>query len=922
MTTVAAAFALSSACGDGPTDPAPEVPGSITAASATSLAGTAGQPVTPLPSVVVRDQNGDPMFGVRVTFAVTGGGGAITGATAFTGSNGVATVGSWTLGPSTGTNTLTASVSSLAAVTFTATAQAGAPTILAKSAGDAQTAPVATPVPIPPAVIVTDALNNPVAGVTVVFGVASGGGSSTGNTAVTNSAGIAAVGNWTLGTAPGPNTLDATFGDLTVTFAATAVAGAPANIIKEAGDNQSAPAATAVAVEPSVRITDAQGNPVAGVAVTFAVAPGSGSLTGGAQVTDANGIATVGSWTLGSTVGVNTLTASAGSLTATFTATATTGAPANLVKQAGDAQIATVATAVSVDPAVRLTDAQGNPVTGATVVFSASGNGSVTGGTQLTDANGVATVGSWTLATVAGGNTLTATAGTLVVTFTATGTPAAPSNMVKQAGDAQSTVVGTAVSIDPAVRITDEFGNAVPGVSVTFTVSSGGGSVTGETQATDGNGVATVGSWTLGTSAGANALTATAGSLEVIFTATATAAAAENLVKIAGDGQTAVAGTAVAVDPSVRLTDEFANPIVGVPVTFAVTSGGGLITGSAQVTDSDGVATVSSWTLGTTAGANVLSATAGSLVVTFTATGVPGAPANIVKQAGDGQDATVGTAVAVDPAVRITDVHGNAVPNVTVTFAVASGGGSVNGAVQSTDANGVATVGSWTLGPTPGENTLTATAGSLVVTFTATALLGPPANVAKQAGDGQSATVGTAVTTAPAVLVTDAQGNPVPGVTVTFEIASGQGSITGGDQVTDVNGLASVGSWTLGTTAGGNTLTVTAAGIVVTFSATGTADAPDDIVIVAGDGQNAPAGTDVPIAPSVKVVDQYGNGVAGVTVTFMVTAGGGSVTGEEQVTGADGIATVGSWTLGATPGANELVAETDALSEVFTANGT
>ena len=666
------------------------------------------------------------MFGVRVTFAVTGGSGTVTGAIAFTGASGIATVGSWTLGPAAGANTLTASVGTLGPITFTATAQAGAPTVLAKSAGDGQTGPVAAALPIPPAVIVTDDLNNPVSGVTVVFAVESGGGSITGGTAVTNSAGIAAVGSWTLGTVPGPNTLEATFGALTVTFTATAVAGAPASISKEAGDNQSAPVAEAVAVAPSVRIADAQGNPVSGVAVTFAVGAGGGSLTGGAQVTDANGIATVGSWTLGASVGVNTLTATAGSLTTTFTATAITGAPANLVKQAGDAQSATVATAVSVDPTVRLTDAQGNPVEGASVVFSvASGGGSVTGGSQLTDADGVATVGSWTLGTGAGSNTLTATAGTLSVTFTATGTAAAPSSMVKQAGDAQTAVVATAVAIDPVVRVTDVHGNPVPGVTVTFAVASGGGSVTG----------------------------------------------------------------------------------------------------ASPTTDSDGVATVGGWTLGTAAGENTLTATAGSLVVTFTATGVPGAPANMVKQAGDNQDAIVGTAVAVDPAVRITDVHGNAVPNVTVTFAVASGGGSP----------------------------------------------------------------------------------------------------TTEDQVTDADGVAAVGSWILGTTAGGNTLTATVDGIVATFTATGTADAPDEILIVAGDNQSEPAGTDVPIAPSVHVVDQYGNDVENVTVTFTVTGGDGLVDGETTVeiqTGVDGIATVGSWTLGATPGANELTAQVDLLpSVVFSATG-
>jgi hypothetical protein len=95
-------------------------------------------------------------------------------------------------------------------------------------------------------------------------------------------------------------------------------------VVKTAGDNQSAPTGTAVAVPPSVTVRDANGNPVNGITVIFAVASGGGTLTGGSQVTNASGVATVGSWTLGAATGTNTLTATAGSLPAvTFTATAT-----------------------------------------------------------------------------------------------------------------------------------------------------------------------------------------------------------------------------------------------------------------------------------------------------------------------------------------------------------------------------------------------------------------------------------------------------------------------------------------------------------------------------------------------------------------------------------------------------------------------
>jgi hypothetical protein len=77
--------------------------------------------------VLVRDQVGQPMAGVQVTFAVTAGGGTLTGATATTSAAGVATVGSWTLGPAAGQNTLTATAGSLSPVTFNATGTVGDP---------------------------------------------------------------------------------------------------------------------------------------------------------------------------------------------------------------------------------------------------------------------------------------------------------------------------------------------------------------------------------------------------------------------------------------------------------------------------------------------------------------------------------------------------------------------------------------------------------------------------------------------------------------------------------------------------------------------------------------------------------------------------------------------------------------------------
>src|SRR5207253_7193167 len=184
----------------------------------------------------------------------------------------------------------------------------------------------------------------------------------------------------------------------------------------------------------------------------------------------------------------------------------------------------------------------------------------------------------------------------------------------------------------------------------------------------------------------------------------------------------------------------------------------------------------------TTAGANTLTATAAGLAgspVTFTATGTAGSAGSIAASAGDRQTATVTTAVT-PPAVIVKDQFGNPVAGAAVTFAIASGQGGITGAAQTTNASGIATVGSWTLGRAAGTNTLTATSTGLngsPVTFTATGTAGAAASVAVSAGNNQSAAVGTAVTTPPAVIVQDQFNNPVAGVAVTFAPAAGRGAV-------------------------------------------------------------------------------------------------------------------------------------------------
>jgi len=94
------------------------------------------------------------------------------------------------------------------------------------------------------------------------------------------------------------------------------IAGAPTQIVQNSITSQTAFAGCSVTTQPSVIVKDALGNPVSGVTVTFGVGSGGGSVTGATQTTGVNGVATVGSWTLG-TLGTDTLVVNATAVTST-----------------------------------------------------------------------------------------------------------------------------------------------------------------------------------------------------------------------------------------------------------------------------------------------------------------------------------------------------------------------------------------------------------------------------------------------------------------------------------------------------------------------------------------------------------------------------------------------------------------------------
>jgi hypothetical protein len=112
---------------------------------------------------------------------------------------------------------------------------------------------------------------------------------------------------------------------------------------------------------------------------------------------------------------------------------------------------------------------------------------------------------------------------------------------------------------------------------------------------------------------------------------------------------------------------------------------------------------------------------------------------------------------------------------------------------------------------------------------TGTALSAASVTVAVTSIQSQAAVASAAVGTAPVVRVVDIYGNPVAGVTVTFTLGGGSGTIAGGAgpvvTLTDVLGFAASGSWRMPAGSGPRTLmaTVTGTGITnnpVVFTAT------------------------------------------------------------------------------------------------------
>ena len=361
------------------------------------------------------------------------------------------------------------------------------------------------------------------------------------------------------------------------------------------------------------------------------------------------------------------------------------GQAAHIVVVLGDSQAATANTQLPQPVVFEVTDTRGRLVVGAPVEFTlgeGSEGGSITPSSANTgpDGRAAATV---TLGTRVGQMTGQAKlAGEDVAAgFVATALPSNANIIQPVSGDLQAGPVGSTLEAPLVVRVTDNFGNPIPNVTVTWSVT-GGGSVSEETTQTGSDGQTSV-QRTLGPTAGQQTTLASAQAAgsPVTFTHTATAGNAARVRVVSGNGQQAPPGTQLPEPLVVQVLDADNNPIPNLAVAWVIGEGGGSVSPETSTTDGQGMAS-SQWTLGPGLGRNTVSAVVSGVgVAGFNASASkPSSSVSIVSH--QPEPSAPGQAVTVQ--VQVTGSAGTPTGTVTVTgegaapctITLAGGGGA------------------------------------------------------------------------------------------------------------------------------------------------------------------------------------------------------------------------------------------------------
>ena len=413
-----------------------------------------------------------------------------------------------------------------------------------------------------------------------------------------------------------------------------------------------------------------------------------------------------------------------------------------------------------------------------------------------------------------------------------------------------TSTAGSAVTGPPTVAVEDTYGNPVSGATVTMAVTAGPGSFTGGSTTSVGptgsNGQAVFSNLVLDTAGTTYKITASDGAINSAASSTFTVnpAAEKKLVITTQPSSLIAAGGTVSM--SVTVEDTYGNTIttgtIGSTDSIHVAlSSGNFASGTTTVAASNGVASFSGLQITSTAGSpytiTATDSTTGSVTqaTTSSITVNPAAINKLVYTTSPPTSTTAGSTFSV--AVAEQDQYNNVETGdstTTVSLAANNGGGGFSCITTPTHlTSGVASFGGCSYRVASSTAfTLTATAGSNTATANTTVSAGTANSTSAFSGSSQTTSIDAPFASPLVALVTDAWGNPVSGVAVTFAgPSSGVGgtfaSCSGGNPynyscavTTGSNGQATSSTFTANGTTGTYNVTATAVGTPATFTLT------------------------------------------------------------------------------------------------------
>ncbi|WP_334416568.1 Ig-like domain-containing protein, partial [Escherichia coli] len=696
---------------------------------------------------------------------------------------------------------------------------------------------------------VTDANGNTLAGQTV--SVLADNSATTAPTVITEPDGMVeiSVTSQTAGTSAVTASINNSSLSQSVKFIAD-VSTAQIAMLEVTQDNAVADGAMANTLQ--VKVTDAFGNALSGQ--TVSVLAGNGATVAPTVITEPDGTAEIP--VTSQTAGVSAVTASINSSSqsrnVTFVADVRTAQIADLVviKDGSEADGATANTLRA-----RVTDAFGNALAGQTVSVLAD-NGATTAPTVITEPDGTVeiSVTSQTAGTSAVTASINNSSQSRNVTFIADVRTAQIADLVviKDGSEADGATANTL-----RARVTDAFGNALAGQTVS--VLAGNGATVAPTVITgqDGTVEISVTSQTAGVSAVTATINNSSQSRNVTFVADVRTAQIADLVVIK-DGSEADGATANTL--RARVTDAFGNALAG--QTVSVLAGNGATVAPTVITGQDGTVEISvtSQTAGVSAVTATINNSSQSRNVTFVADVRTAQIADLVVIK---DDSVADGSTANTLRARVTDAFGNMLAGQTVSVLADNGATTAPTVITEPDGTVEISVTSQTAGISAVTASINNSSQSRNVTFIADVRMAQIASL--EVTQDNSVADGTMANTLQ-VKVTDANGNALAGQTVS--VLADNGATIAPTVTTQPDGTVEIS--VTSQTAGISTVTASINNSSLSRNVTFIADVSTakiaDLVVIK-DGSEADGSTANTL--QVKVTDANGNTLAGQTVSVL-----------------------------------------------------